>query len=66
MLRRIILGLGANAVGQAVSIVIQLFSLPLYLLYWDLSTYGTWIMLSAVPAYLSMADFGMVYTAGIR
>jgi O-antigen/teichoic acid export membrane protein len=64
MLRRIILGLGANAVGQAVSIVIQLFSLPLYLLYWDLSTYGTWIMLSAVPAYLSMADFGMVYTAG--
>jgi hypothetical protein len=66
MLRRIILGLGANAFGQAVNIVIQLLSLPLYLLCWDLSTYGTWIMLSAVPSYLSMADFGMVYTAGNR
>jgi hypothetical protein len=38
----------------------------LYLLCWDLSTYGTWIVLSAVSSYLSMADFGMVYTAGNR
>jgi O-antigen/teichoic acid export membrane protein len=64
MMRRIIAGLGANAFGQAISIVIQLFSLPLFLLYWDASKYGVWLMLSAVPAYLSMADIGMVHAAG--
>ncbi len=64
MLRRIILGFGANAFSQIVSIIIQLFSLPLFLLYWDASTYGAWLLLSALPAYLSMADVGMVWTAG--
>lgn len=64
MLRRIISGFGANAFGQMVSIVIQLLSLPLFLLYWDTSTYGAWLILSAVPAYLSMADAGMVSAAG--
>ena len=65
MLRMIILGLGANAFGQALNIVIQLLSLQLYILYLDLPTYGTWIMLSALPSYLSMADFCMVYTQEI-
>jgi hypothetical protein len=60
MLQMIILGLVANAFSQAINIVIQILSLQLYLLYLDMSTYGTWIMLSAVPSYLSMADFGMV------
>ena len=64
MIRRIISGFGANAFGQTVSIVIQLFSLPLFLYYWDTSTYGAWLILSAVPAYLTMADVGMVNAAG--
>ncbi len=64
MLRRIVLGLGANAFSQVVTILIQIFSVPLFLFYWDASTYGTWLLLSAVPAYLSMADAGMVNAAG--
>lgn len=64
MLRRLILGFGANAFGQAVTIVIQIVSLPLFLLFWDASTYGTWLLLSAIPAYLSMADGGIVSVAG--
>jgi O-antigen/teichoic acid export membrane protein len=64
MLRRLISGFSANVFGQAVNIVIQLFSLPLFLLYWDTSTYGSWLILSAVPAYLSMADLGMVSVSG--
>jgi O-antigen/teichoic acid export membrane protein len=63
MLRRIVLGFGANAFGQLVNIVIQLFSLPLFLLYWDTATYGTWLMISAAPSYVSMADVGMVQAA---
>jgi O-antigen/teichoic acid export membrane protein len=64
MLRRIILGFGAGTFGQAVNIVIQLFSLPLFLLHWDTAVYGSWLMLSAVPSYLTMADIGMVPVAG--
>lgn len=66
LLQRIVAALGANAFGQATNIVIQLASLPLFLSRWDVATYGTWLMLSAIPAYLSMADVGMVATAGNR
>ncbi len=64
MKRRIIAGMGANSFGMAITIGIQLVSLPLFLHYWDTSTYGIWLMLSAIPAYLSMADVGMVTAAG--
>ncbi|MDI1299022.1 MATE family efflux transporter [Methylotenera sp.] len=64
MKRRIIAGMGANSFGLAITIVIQLVSLPLFLHYWNTSTYGVWLMLSAIPAYLSMADIGMVAAAG--
>ena len=64
MKRRIIAGMGANSFGMAISIGIQLVSLPLFLHYWNTSTYGVWLMLSAIPAYLSMADVGMVTAAG--
>ena len=64
MRRRIIAGMGANSFGMAITIGIQLASLPLFLHYWNTATYGTWLMLSAIPAYLSMADVGMVTAAG--
>lgn len=64
MLRRVIAGMGANSFGMAISIAIQLVSLPLFLHYWDTATYGNWLILSAIPAYLSMADVGMVTAAG--
>jgi O-antigen/teichoic acid export membrane protein len=66
MRRRIIAGMGANSFGMAVTVGIQLASLPLFLYYWDTATYGVWLMLSAIPAYLSMADVGMVTAAGNR
>ena len=64
MIRRILAGMGANSFGMAITIGIQLASLPLFLYFWDTSTYGVWLMLSAIPAYLSMADVGMVTAAG--
>ncbi|MGE5452630.1 MAG: lipopolysaccharide biosynthesis protein [Acidobacteriota bacterium] len=66
MLGRIISAMGAGAFGQGVSILIQVGSLPLFLMYWNAERYGTWLMLSAMPAYLSMADIGMVAAAGNR
>jgi O-antigen/teichoic acid export membrane protein len=66
LLSRIVAAMGAGALGQAVNIGMQLLSLPVFLHWWDLSQYGQWLMLSAMPAYLSMADVGMVSTAGNR
>jgi O-antigen/teichoic acid export membrane protein len=64
MKRRIILGMGANSFGMAITIAIQLVSLPFFLHFWNLETYGEWLILSAIPSYLSMADVGMVTAAG--
>ena len=64
MKRRVIAGMGANSFGMAITIGIQLASLPLFLYFWDIGTYGKWLVLSAIPSYLAMADVGMVTAAG--
>ncbi|HET8869573.1 MAG TPA: hypothetical protein VFM48_03940, partial [Aquabacterium sp.] len=66
MRARIGAALGAGAFGQLVSMAIQVVSLPLFLGVWTKEQYGTWLMLSAIPAYFSMADVGMVAAAGNR
>lgn len=66
LLKRVVAGMGANSYGQAVTILIQLASLPIFLNHWDLATYGVWLTLSAIPAYFSMADVGMATVAGNR
>ena len=63
ILRRIVSGFGANIYGQVATIFIQLLSVPVYLHYWNTQIYGEWLMLSAVPAYFSMADVGLVAVA---
>lgn len=59
-------GIGANTYDQLANIFMQLVSLPVYLSHWDVKTYGTWLVISAIPSYLSMADVGMVTVAGNR
>lgn len=66
VIRRVTAGFGGNAVGQAVQLAIQLLSLPLFLSHWDAATYGTWLVLSAIPVYVQMADVGMLTAAGNR
>jgi O-antigen/teichoic acid export membrane protein len=57
--RRIASGAGAYGYAQVVSIGTQLVSLPLFLHYWDMATYGYWLALTALPFYLSLADAGI-------
>ncbi|RZT31842.1 lipopolysaccharide biosynthesis protein [Cupriavidus agavae] len=66
IVKRIIAGIGANTYDQLANIAMQLASLPIFLSHWDLHTYGTWLVISAIPSYLSMADVGMVTVAGNR
>ena len=62
--RRIIKGLGANSFGQVVNIIIQLTSVPIFLHFWGADLYGKWLILSAMPGYLSMSDIGFGSVAG--
>lgn len=60
---KLIRNLGANAYGQLITIVIQLASVPLFLHYWGVELYGEWLILSAIPAYLSLSDIGFASVA---
>ncbi|HEY3320743.1 MAG TPA: hypothetical protein VGP72_09790 [Planctomycetota bacterium] len=55
---RLLRGLSANAMLPLVTAIIQLCSVPVFLKYWGVTLYGEWLVLSAVPAYLTMCDLG--------
>lgn len=61
--RRLVNGVGANGYGQIVSIATQLLSVPIFLAHWDISTYGKWLILTAIPSYFAMSDIGIVTVA---
>ena len=64
LLRRLRNGLGANVYNQGVTIVVQLVGVPILLHAWGTQLYGEWLILFAIPAYLSMTDLGFSQSAG--
>jgi O-antigen/teichoic acid export membrane protein len=60
---RLLKGTGAQAFGQGVQIFIRLAEVPLLLVFWGTQLYGEWLMLSAIPAYLSIGDGGFAEAA---
>lgn len=54
----------ATSYGMAVITVGQLALVPLFLHAWGASVYGQWLVLSAVPAYLSLTDVGIGHALG--
>src|SRR5438093_923862 len=63
IVRRLLKGFGANLYGQAAVIVIQLAGVPILLNYWHPQLYGEWLILFAIPGYLSMTDLGFSQSA---
>jgi O-antigen/teichoic acid export membrane protein len=61
---RIIRGLAANLVGNGVTLLIQLVSVPVLLANWGVPTYGEWLILSAIPTYLALSDLSFSTVAG--
>jgi O-antigen/teichoic acid export membrane protein len=57
-------GLGSTALGPVVTAVIQLGTVPLLLHAWGAAKYGDWLMLSAVPSYLTFANLGFGDASG--
>lgn len=56
--KRLIRGFGATALGPAITIFVQVVSVPVLLHAWGVKTYGEWLILSAVPTYLALSDVG--------
>jgi len=61
--RRIFLGLMSQGYSQLVTIATQLLTVPFLLSSWGAEKYGAWILLSTIPAYISMADLGFLQIA---
>lgn len=62
-LKRLWSSLGANATTQALTVGIQLISIPLFLSVWNTETYGIWVLLSTIPTYIALSDFGVLTVA---
>ncbi|MHA1113214.1 MAG: lipopolysaccharide biosynthesis protein, partial [Alphaproteobacteria bacterium] len=60
---RLAKGLGAQGFGQGVNILIQLLTVPLLLATWGVGLYGEWLILAAIPVYLSASDTGFATAA---
>ncbi|WP_155304551.1 lipopolysaccharide biosynthesis protein [Desulfosarcina widdelii] len=60
---RLLKGIGAQGFSQSVQIFIRLAEVPLLLGYWGTQLYGEWLMLAAIPSYLSIADGGFAGAA---
>jgi O-antigen/teichoic acid export membrane protein len=61
---RFLKGFTATALNQAVMIAIQLALVPLLATHWGLPQYGSWLMMTTIPTYLSLSDFGFATAAG--
>jgi O-antigen/teichoic acid export membrane protein len=59
-IKRLTASLGANTTSQALTIFIQLLSVPIFLSIWTIEVYGEWLMLTAIPTYFALADFGFL------
>lgn len=56
--KRLLMSLVAQGCGQIITIVIQIVSIPLFLSFWGTHLYGEWILLTTIPAYLSLSNLG--------
>ena len=56
-------GLGGQTFSLAVTVVVQIASVSLFLHFWGTSRYGEWLVLATVPAWFVLADLGVVSAA---
>ena len=58
MIKRLFRGIGANFLGQLITIASRIVLVPLFLLAWGADIYGEWLLLSSMVAYLSLTEMG--------
>jgi O-antigen/teichoic acid export membrane protein len=63
--RRVVLGIGANAIGKAWVAIIQLVSIPVLAEAWGAERFGLWLMIMTVPTYIALTSTGFNAVAGV-
>lgn len=62
--RRLALGFLANLFGKFSGSIIQLVQVPVFLHFWSVPLYGEWLIVTAIPVYLSFSNIGFGNVAG--
>src|ERR1035438_788215 len=55
---RLIRGFSATALSPIVTVLVQVVSVPVLIHAWGAGRYGDWLLLSAIPSYLTLSDLG--------
>lgn len=63
MKRRFLETFGANIYGQIVVAAVQIVGVPILLHAWGVQLYGEWLILFAIPSYLTFSDLGFSQSA---
>lgn len=58
-LPKVVRSLGSSAFGQLVTVLLQLLTAPVFIYCIGVASFGEWIVLSTIPAFLFSADFGL-------
>lgn len=53
-------GTKASSLSFSAKIVEQVVLVPIFLLAWSTELYGEWLLISVVPTYFAMSDFGLL------
>ena len=61
---RLMRGFAAQGFAQAINLIIQIGSVPLFIHFWGKIQYGEWLILSTVPSYFALSDLGFANAAG--
>lgn len=48
--------------NNSVNIIIQLVMIPIFISTWGKNNYGEWLILTTIPAYLTVSDLGVNVT----
>lgn len=56
--------LGVQTYGQALNLLERILTIPLFVYFWGVALYGEWLVLRALPSYLSIAEIGYASAAG--
>lgn len=63
---RLVKGLVANAAGKAWVVLSQIVTIPTLTFAWGAKEYGTWLIISTIPTYIALGDFGFGSAAAVE
>ena len=61
---RLLRGVFAALFDKSALLIVQVLLVPVLASHWGLPLYGVWLLISTVPSYLALSDFGFATAAG--